>query len=113
MEYDKVIGVVADWAAILTAILAVFGYGRYLFNLRRQRVALEDYLREEKRADYDEGKRTVIRLMGSLSLTESELLSAAFRSRKVASSVFIDDAGRASGLLFEYVGADIPMPRRL
>lgn len=114
MEYDKAISIAANWAAILTAIIAVFGYGRYLCAQWRQRLALEDYLREEKLGNHDdEGKRSITHLMGRLSLTEAELLSAAFRSKKVSSSLIVDADGRAAGLLFEYTGSDIPKPKRL
>lgn len=112
MNYEKYVSIVANWSAILTAFIAVLGYGRYVISQWDQRRALENYLREEKRMGHDEGRRSIIHLMGNLSMSEAELLSAAFRSDKVRSRVRSDGDGRADGLLFEYLGADLPAPQR-
>lgn len=51
-------------------------------------------------------------LMARLSLTEAEVLSAAFRSKKISPVVGVDDKGRADKLLFEYSGEDLPVPKK-
>ncbi|PNQ04028.1 hypothetical protein [Sphingobium sp. SA916] len=112
MVYEKGVSIVANWSAILTAAVAVVGYGRYLWGQRQQRRRLEHYLREEKLRDRDESRKGIIHLMGSLSMTEAELLSAAFRSKTVKSCFGVDRQGRADRLLFEYVGEDVPAPTR-
>ena len=51
-------------------------------------------------------------LMARLSLTEAEVLSAAFRSNKISPVVGVNDEGRADTLLFEYSGEDLPAPKK-
>jgi hypothetical protein len=46
-------------------------------------------------------------LMAQLSLTEPEVLSAAFRSKKISPAVSADNKGRADILMFEYTGPDL------
>jgi uncharacterized membrane protein YdjX (TVP38/TMEM64 family) len=112
MNYDHLLGVIANWAAILTAVVATTAYGRYVYNQVAQRRALENYLRTEKADGDDAGMRTVLNLMAQLSLTESEVLSAAFRSTKVNPAVSVDEKGRADILMFEYTGSDLPLPNK-
>ena len=112
MIYEKMVSIVANWSAILTAVVAVSGYGRYLIGQCERRSKLEAYLRSEKLRGIDQGRRSIIHLMGNLSMTEAELLSAAFRSKTVNSCFVVAD-GRADALLFEYVGADVPIPKKL
>ena len=40
--------IVANCAAILTAAVAVFAYGKYRWDLRSKRIQLEEFLRTEK-----------------------------------------------------------------
>jgi hypothetical protein len=86
----------------------VFGYGSYLAGKRERTRRLENYLREEKRADEDRGKHTILHLMGQLAMTEFEILAAAFRSDKVTSVFDHGWQGREECLLFEYTGDDLP-----
>lgn len=111
MVYEKAVSIVANWSAILTAVVAVVGYGGYLIGQCERRSRLEAYLRDEKIRGVDQGCRSVVHLMGNLSMTEAELLSAAFRSKTVESRFVVAD-GRADALLFEYVGADVPQPSK-
>jgi hypothetical protein len=104
MDYDKAVSVMANWAAISTAAIAVYGYGRYRCDQWRRRKKLERYLYAEKAGSDDEGKRTVIHLMGRLSMTETEIFAAAFGSKNVSSALALDWDNRATALLFEYVG---------
>ena len=112
MDYGQILGITANWAAILTAVVATTAYGRYLCNQIAQRRALENYLRSEKTTGGDSGQRTVLHLMANLSLTESEVLSSAFRSKKVSPAVSVDERGRADTLMFQYTGSDLPLPTK-
>lgn len=105
--YQNYLELAANWAAIFTALIAAFAYGKYIIDRRIKKSKLEQHLRHEKLMNHDEGKRTILHLMANLSMTEAEILSAAFTSQKVSSAVSTDDRGRASMLLFEYVGNDI------
>ncbi len=106
MTYGQLLVITANWAAILTAVVATTAYGRYLCIQVSQRHVVEKHLRSEKATGKNSGKRTVLHLMANLSLTETEVLSAAFRSKKVSPAVSVDEVGRADALLFEYTGPD-------
>ncbi|WP_299809453.1 hypothetical protein [uncultured Roseibium sp.] len=112
MTYNEILGAVANWAAILTAVVATTAYGRFLYQQHRQTRALEKHLKMEMASGKDTGKRTVLHLMAALSLTETEVLSAAFRSRKVSPAIITDAKGRADGLMFVYDGPDAPIPKK-
>lgn len=102
MTYEKSLGIAAHWAAILTAVVAVWAYGRYVYDRREKRRRLENYLEAEKGLEIDRGQRTVMHLVARLGMTESEIVDAAFRSRHVHRVVGVDEHGRADTLLFEY-----------
>jgi hypothetical protein len=112
MTYAGYLEIIANWAAILTAALAVYAYGKFRCDRLTRMKKLERYLKDEKLMDIDEGKRTILHLIAQLAMTEAEILAAAFDSKIVRSSVGIDDKGRADTLFFEYDGTDIP-PKRL
>lgn len=112
MTYLDGLTIAADWAAILTAAVATFAYGRFIWGQRKRRSLLESYLREEKLMRHDEGRRSVIHLMANLAMTEAEILAAAFQSKLITTVPGIDENGKASRLLFEYDGADVPAPRK-
>jgi hypothetical protein len=102
MTYRGLLEITAQWAAILTAAIAALAYGRYAYERFQKRRRLENYLKDETESGVDQGKRTVIHLMARLSMTESEVLDAAFRSKHVRPAVSVDWQGRADALLFEY-----------
>lgn len=110
--YKDILGVIADWAAILTAVVATLAYGRFWLAQCARKKALEDYLREEKLGANDEGRRTVMHLMASLSMTEAEVLHAGFQSKRVKAVPGTDDRGRAVLLYFTYIGSDVPAPKK-
>lgn len=112
MSGKDVLEIVANLAAVLTACIATLAYGRFWCAQRARQKTLEDYLRDEKLARHDEGRRSVIHLMANLAMTETEVLHAAFQSRKISSTPGIDDQGRAIRLLFEYYGNDVPEPQK-
>lgn len=110
--YENLLGITADWAAILTAAVATLAYGRFLLAQHRRKKALERYLREEKLMGADEAKRTIIHLMANLSMSEAEVLQAGFQSELVRAVPGIDEQGRAVRLYFEYAGTDVPTPTK-
>lgn len=55
MSYTGIVSVVSDWAAILTATVAVVAYGKYLCHQRSQTKALEEYLKAEKNIPDNKG----------------------------------------------------------
>lgn len=113
MTYADSLTIAANWATILTAAIATVAYGRFIIGQWQRRKSLEAYLREEKLRRYDEGRRSVIHLMANLAMTETEILAAAFQSKIITTVPGVDDNGRASRLLFEYDGDDVPAPRKL
>ncbi|MEJ5979568.1 hypothetical protein WG901_23150 [Novosphingobium sp. PS1R-30] len=112
MNYMDGLTVAANWATILTAAIATVAYGRFICGQWRRRKSLEAYLLNEKMRRDDEGRRSVIHLMAHLGMTETEVLAAAFQSKVITVVPGMDDSGRASRLLFEYDGDDLPMSRK-
>lgn len=98
------LGIIANVAAILTALIAGVGYGIYRFDQYDKRCSLEKYLKSEKENKEDHGQRSLLHLMASLGMTEAELLQASFRSkhidRKIAPNI---KTGRAEALLLEWI----------
>jgi hypothetical protein len=113
MNYEEMLEITANWAAILTAMVATLAYFGFVRAQWRRRRALERYLRDEKLSGRDDGRRTVVHLMANLAMTEAEVLHAGFHSRKIKSVPGIDDQGRAIRIYFEYDGSDVPPPRKL
>jgi len=95
----------ANWASIATLLVASVGVFSYLWQLwrrRRKRIALEDYLRDEKRKGADKGQRSILRIMRDVALSEDEIIQASFNSNRIQRLVREDaDTGLASDLLFE------------
>jgi hypothetical protein len=105
---ESLLVVGADIAEIVTGIIAAIVGGRYLWLVRRRRLILETYLRRERRKDEaaqrkSGGVRSVLHLMGYASMTEQEVLDAAFASRHIRSFTHDDPAtGRSDALLFQF-----------
>ncbi|MDB5576429.1 MAG: hypothetical protein JWR80_1605 [Bradyrhizobium sp.] len=112
MKYTDALSIAANWATILTALIASLAYGRFILGQWQRRWALERHLREEKRVAQDEGRRTVVHLMANLAMTEAEVLHAGFASSRVKAVPGIDEQGRAVRIYFEYAGDDIAAPRK-
>ena len=94
----------ANLAAILTAVIAVFGYGKYQLNAICRRKKLEGYLKKEKEKGSNQGQRSIMHLMAHLGLTEAEILQASFTSKQIARKIIEDpDTGYADKLFFEYL----------
>ena len=121
------LGPFANLAAILTAAVAVFGYGAYLLDRYRKRRRLERYLRSERQnaearekdetggegtRKKDTGQRSLLHLMARLGMTEAELLQASFRSSHIKRRVARDDqTGRAAALLLQWQETTAPDAR--
>ena len=112
MAYADMLEITANWAAILTAVVATLAYVHFVGQQWRRRLALEAYLREEKQNAHGSGRRTVMHLMANLAMTEAEVLQAGFQSGKIEVVPGIDDQGRAVRLYFQYSGEDVPAPQR-
>jgi hypothetical protein len=105
MEYQSALDTAAAISAILTAIVAVWGYGTYRYEKINKRRRLEQHLKNEKGQGVDGGRLSVLDLMAQLRMTESDVLDAAFRSRRVR-TVAPFDYGRVPQLRFEYDDAN-------
>jgi hypothetical protein len=104
MDWDAILTIGADVAAIITGVVAVTGGCLYLRNKLSRRSCLEHYLEAERRADEPEAKsgtRSVLHLMGHLSMTEAEVLEAAFGSKSIRTWIGTDESGRPDRLLFQ------------
>lgn len=111
MTYESALETVANWAAILTALVATIAYWRFVCTQWARRAALERHLREEKLASQDLGRRTVMHLMANLAMTEAEGLHDGFQSKMISVASGVDEQGRAVRLYFEFCGMDLPAPR--
>lgn len=96
---------VAHIAAILTSVIAVFGYGKYRFDGVNKRLKLESYLKAEKdnASAGNKGQRSILHLMAKLGMTESEILQASFNSKRIYRRIAANPVNnRAEALLLEY-----------
>lgn len=87
---------------VVTGVLAVGTVVLYKWGMWRKRCKLENYLKAEKESAVDHGQRSVLHLMARLGLTESELLSASFRSNVIKRRLTSGKDGKADHILFEY-----------
>ncbi len=91
-------------AAILTAVVAIVGYGHYIWERNRKERNLMDYLKGLKNeAKSDKGQRSALHLTARLGLTEAEILQASFRNSRIHRVMRTDDSGFATAILFEYL----------
>ena len=103
MSYYGILETLSQWAAILTAVVAVLASGWYVLQRRTKRHRLEHYLKAEYDAGGDKGQRTLLHLAANLGMTETEIMDAAFRSRRIDRVVTTDDAGRADRMMLVYL----------
>ncbi|MCM5557517.1 hypothetical protein [Pleomorphomonas sp. JP5] len=109
---ESATAIIANLAAIATAIVAVWAWASYLLKRRRHRKALETYLQQAK-GDQDSGRRTALHLMAHLGMTEAQVLEAAFASKHIRSTPGSDEHGRADVIFFEYTTGDAEEDMRL
>lgn len=93
----------ANISQVVTGVLAVGTVAIYKCGMWLKRCKLENYLKAEKESGVDQGQRSVLHLMARLGLTESELLSASFRSKVIKRRLTSGEDGMAAHILFEYV----------
>lgn len=101
MTYKDCLEIVAAWASILTAAIAVLAYAVYRYERCEKRLRLESYLKDEKAKGADKGQRTLTHLVANLGMSETDVLDCAFRSRRVVRTVDVKD-GKAIGIFLEY-----------
>lgn len=100
MDYASLLSVLANWAAILTAVVAVWAYGQFVLSKIFRRKRVETYLRSVRTEG--QGQKSVLHLMRQLRLTEAEVMEAAFHSAKIEPAVKPAQDGIAEKLLFSY-----------
>jgi aromatic ring hydroxylase len=94
--------IAANFASILTSIIAVAASVVYWMNKRSKRVRLESYLKAKKEKSPTEAF-SVTRLMADLGMTEAEIFAASFASRHIVRGVRRDrTTGFAAEVLFQY-----------
>lgn len=81
MMVKDIVEIAAALAAIITSIVAVSAYGRYLHERRVRRRRLEDFLQNERTPQKD--AFSVFELMATLQMTEAQIMEAAFASDRV------------------------------
>ena len=104
MAWESCLGIIANGAAILTAAVAVFAYGRYEWRRWDKRDRLERHLKAEKAKGENQGQRSIKHLMAKLRMTENDILDAAFRSKRVTCRATTNSEDFVVDLLFEYTG---------
>lgn len=112
LAYKSTLEIAADWAAILTALVAVIVASRFYLEKRARQRALEKYLRDKKASPDGLDRYTVMHLMANLAMTEAEVLHAGFRSKKVKAVPGEDKQGRAVRIYFQYSEGEVPKPRK-
>ena len=109
-DYQLMLTTLANWAAILTAVIATVAYGKYLYDRHAMTKKLSNFLRKAKIKDPGTSKKTPLYLSAELGMTEAEIFASAFRTKKVTTALSYDEKGRAKLLLFEYCGNDVQVP---
>jgi hypothetical protein len=102
MTYLEILEAVSSVASIATAIVAVWAYGHYSMSSRSKLRRLEQHLRKER----DLGGRMtipIVFLVAELGMTESEILDASFRSRRIV-RIRAPTLDRPSSTSLEYQG---------
>ena len=100
--YHDVMDIVASWAAILTATVAVFAYSHLRWERYGKRRRLERYLKAEKDAHKDRGQRTLTHLVVKLGMSGTDVMDSVFRSKHVDRKVTVARDGKADEILLEY-----------
>ena len=97
------LGLLANIAAIVTAVVAFAGSAWYVVERCAKRLRLESYLKAERDAGKYKGQRSMLHLVARVGLTEQEVLQASFRSRHIARVLTTNKLdGMAKDILFEY-----------
>jgi hypothetical protein len=76
-KWKEVLEIIANIAAILTAVLASWFWIYYQYDLYKKRVRVINYLREEQNKG-DQGQRSIRNIMAGEGLTEADVYTAVF-----------------------------------
>jgi hypothetical protein len=79
----RMLEAIANFASIATAFVAVFGYGKYLYDKKSRRDALEAYLATRPDATGALHAIPLSEVMVKLKMTEQQAVEAAFASNRV------------------------------
>ena len=110
-DLDKIGSLAAIGAFVITAIgaiVGVYGYCSYKCEFRRKRLALENYLADEKQKAQGSsvhGQKSLLNIIRYVGLTEDEILKISFVSDKIDRKLSRNEAdGFADRVLLWYVG---------
>lgn len=104
MAHNDLFALTANISETITGIVAFIGAIYYVCRKRQRQTKLIDYLTAARKEDTGTdrtGARSVLHLMGHLSMTEADLLGAAFGNDRVRTLIGSDEQGRADRLLFQ------------
>ncbi|MBT3808809.1 MAG: hypothetical protein HOL07_11775 [Rhodospirillaceae bacterium] len=102
-DFRDCLGLVANFAAIATAFVALVGSGWYVVERCKKKHRLEAYLKAERDKGADKGQRSVLHLIARVGLTEQEILQVSFRSKHIGRVLTTNKAdGIAKDILLEY-----------
>jgi hypothetical protein len=96
---------VANFATIVTAVVVVWAWSRFRWNLRKKRKTLENYLRSEKQnaqGTSKKGAHFVPVISKETGLTESEIFQLSDESNHIERLVHVDKTGAGDKILFLY-----------
>lgn len=99
------LGLVANIAAIVTALVAFVGSTWFFVERGSKRRRLEAYLKAERDEgdDDDKGQRSILHLIARVGLTEQEILQAGFRSKHIGRVLTTNKSdGMAKDILLVY-----------
>ncbi|WP_240545235.1 hypothetical protein [Sinorhizobium fredii] len=113
MNIEKLLGGFANVAAILTPLVAVLAYSRFLWERRQKRLRLESYLREQKLFECT-GQHSFLHLVATLGMFEADIMDASYRSKVISRNVAVDVAGEPVRIVLEYEPDDLEkeLPKR-
>jgi hypothetical protein len=105
-HWDWLLGVGGNLAAIITAVVAGWAGSRFLWQRHLRKESLQAHLVNE-RMDAESpggegvGSRSIMHLMGNCSMTEAQVLEAAFGNKNIKTWIAEDpETGRADTLFF-------------
>lgn len=98
-----------DLATIVTAAVAVWVWVLYVWQAKARQWRLEQYLENQRLNSGDQGMRTALHLMSNLAMTEEQIYTAAFNSKKITAVPLPDERGFAKDILFL---SQVPKPGR-
>ena len=80
------LGIAADGASIVTAVVAGAAYGHYRLSARQRRLRLENHLRNAAGRSTGvlvDGQFSILDLMAAVRMTEEQIFAAALISTKI------------------------------